>query len=426
MTAAMKSLDLFSGVGGITHALRGGVATPLAYCEMDHDAVGVLERQMKRGRLPRAPICPDVRALDEAWIRENCGQNQVPDLIVGGFPCVGFSGAGAMEGFAHSGSALFSEIVRLVDVIARMQRKTKVDRSGQNYTGGGPVLFLENVSNIVQMGLARVIHDLGVRRSYELRWCTLSASTVGAPHRRSRWYCLALPPGHRYRGDSNRAPPRFLRYVPYDWPKQEVPRTKAGTKWSTEVAPTVRLMGNSVVPDAVRTAYAYLSSGFGQADARRTPEHVLPVLSAATKLRASPPAPPFPASGMWSKRIGLMTAADPVPPRPLERDYGLVFVPGAYKPKTKSGRSSRIGRSGSSSPMSELVTSPLRRSHWATPTHDDAQGGTNATLTRRSMTKIRTQVRFERRTPNASRGHYISPAFLEWLMGYPVGWTTLS
>ena len=54
----LKSLDLFSGIGGITHALRG-IAEPVAYCDIEPNSRAVLEANMRRGNLPRAPIAHD-------------------------------------------------------------------------------------------------------------------------------------------------------------------------------------------------------------------------------------------------------------------------------------------------------------------------------------------------------------------------------
>ena len=75
----LKSLDLFSGVGGITHALRG-LATPVMYCEKDPDCHVVLNKLMKQGRLPKAPIQADITTLSAS---------QVPkiDMVCAGFPC---------------------------------------------------------------------------------------------------------------------------------------------------------------------------------------------------------------------------------------------------------------------------------------------------------------------------------------------------
>jgi DNA (cytosine-5)-methyltransferase 1 len=184
----MRTLDLFSGIGGITLALHG-VGETVAYCEIDPFATRVLRGRMDDGRLPTAPICDDVQRLDADWIRERTGAAGV-DAIVGGFPCqvrgaphcarsvapraAGFSRFGLMAGYDHAGSGLFAHIVRLCEALRPS------------------LVFLENVPGIVAMGMDRVRAELGVRCGYELRWCVCSAEQVGAPHLRRRWFCLAV------------------------------------------------------------------------------------------------------------------------------------------------------------------------------------------------------------------------------------------
>lgn len=51
----MNGLDLFSGIGGITLALKEFVKT-VAYCEIDPYCQSVLLSRMQEGNLPKAPI----------------------------------------------------------------------------------------------------------------------------------------------------------------------------------------------------------------------------------------------------------------------------------------------------------------------------------------------------------------------------------
>jgi len=44
-------------------------------------------------------------------------------------------------------------------------------------------------------------------------------------------------------------------------------------------------------------------------------------------------------------------------------------------------------------------------------------------LTQRTVRDLPCQVRFERSTPDELRGGSVNPEFVEWLMGYPRGWT---
>jgi DNA (cytosine-5)-methyltransferase 1 len=160
----LNGLDLFSGIGGITKALHEWVQ-PVAYCEIDPYAQAVLLSKMSTGELPTAPIWDDVCTLPT---------NELPkiDIIYGGFPCQDISIAGAGKGLEGSRSGLFFEIMRLVDVL-RPQ-----------------FIFLENVPAITSRGLITVAKEI-TKRSYDSRWCTLSASEVGAPHKRERWWLLA-------------------------------------------------------------------------------------------------------------------------------------------------------------------------------------------------------------------------------------------
>jgi DNA (cytosine-5)-methyltransferase 1 len=160
----MYGLDLFSGIGGITKALEGYV-TPVAYCENDRYAQGVLLSRMATGDLPLAPIWDDVTTLRGTYIPS-------VDIIYGGFPCQDISVAGRMEGIGGKRSGLFSEIVRLAKEIRPA------------------FLFLENVPNIRTRGLRHVVRELS-ESGYDLRWDTLSAQDVGANHRRQRWFLLA-------------------------------------------------------------------------------------------------------------------------------------------------------------------------------------------------------------------------------------------
>jgi len=166
----LNGLDLFSGIGGITLALKDWVI-PVAYCENDKYAIGVLLSRMSEGKLPFAPIWDDVRTLSGAKFRG------LVDILYGGFPCQDISVAGTGKGLGGERSGLFFEIVRLVSEIRPK------------------FVFLENVPAIRNRGADRVVGELA-RLRYDTRWITLSASEVGANHRRERWWLLA----HTMRG----------------------------------------------------------------------------------------------------------------------------------------------------------------------------------------------------------------------------------
>lgn len=159
----INSLDLFSGYGGIALGLRE-YCKPIGYCEIDRYAQGILASRIADSELPVAPIYPDVTKLR--------GEINCIDIITGGFPCQDISVAGNGKGLEGKRSGLFYEIVRL----------TSETRAA--------FVFLENVPAIRTRGLREVIRAF-TEIGYDCRWTCLSASSVGAPHKRERWFLLA-------------------------------------------------------------------------------------------------------------------------------------------------------------------------------------------------------------------------------------------
>jgi DNA (cytosine-5)-methyltransferase 1 len=161
----MYGLSLFSGYGGIDLALSDYVR-PLMYCDIEKYAQGIILSRMDDGHLPFAPIWNDVTTMDGKKLRG------LVDIIYGGFPCQDLSVAGKGAGLAGKRSGLFTEIIR----IAQEASPT--------------FIFLENVPAIRTRGSLQVQEALA-SIGYDTRWCTLSASEVGANHKRERWFCLA-------------------------------------------------------------------------------------------------------------------------------------------------------------------------------------------------------------------------------------------
>lgn len=65
----LYGLDLFTGIGGITLALKKWVV-PIAYCEIEPYCQSVLLQRMQEGNLPKAPIWDDIRSLDKTCLDE--------------------------------------------------------------------------------------------------------------------------------------------------------------------------------------------------------------------------------------------------------------------------------------------------------------------------------------------------------------------
>ena len=170
-TDKLRTLSLFSGIGGIELGLRRWCRT-VCYCEIDPYAAGSLVKNMAQGNLLLAPVWDDVGTFGEAEI---AAVGPI-ECITGGFPCQDIScagkGAGIVKGETRSG--LFYEIIRIV----RLARPR--------------FIFLENVSTLLVRGMDTVLTGLA-ESGYDAVWTCLSAARIGANHKRLRWWLLAYP-----------------------------------------------------------------------------------------------------------------------------------------------------------------------------------------------------------------------------------------
>lgn len=227
----------------------------------------------------------------------------------------------------------------------------------------------------------------------------LGALSVGAPHHRKRWYCVAIAPAligttlSRTRGVIPR----------YDWSKRAEPPRTAPVK-SADWDARMKCLGMAVVPDAVAVAFAFLLTF--------NPKTVFEMTSASYRYnigdacgdairRQTPflPAAVLTSMGMLRGLPSLVTDV---------RDFKLVFDPKAY---THSNAPSAI--------TSRLLTSPISSSHWATPRYAFIRPPHHATA--RNIQTLTAQIRFEVRT--IERSDAASLRFVEWLMGYHAEWT---
>lgn len=174
----MNGLDLFSGIGGISIALKPWVRT-VAYCESDRYAQAVLLSRMRDRQLDRAPIWNDVRTLKGSMLPGI-------DIVFGGFPCQDISIAGHGKGLEGERSGLVFDLLRLIG-----ECKPRF-------------VFLENVPAFTVRGLDRVLLELDAL-GYDARWTVVSAAEMGAPHLRERFWLLASDSDrHGIRNESRR------------------------------------------------------------------------------------------------------------------------------------------------------------------------------------------------------------------------------
>ena len=416
-----RSVDLFSGVGGIGHALSCWGVEPLLYCDINPFAQAVLRARMADGRLHAAPVLPDVR--DTEAILAAVGGRQV-DVLVASSSCVGFSCAGGGRGLRHPETALFGETVALM-------RRLRP-----------PLAFFENVSHVLSSDGGRdfgvIVDDLS-EAGYDLAWTVLAASDVGALHVRKRWFALAV----RREGDVGRELAKRMATAtaelpaPYEWsraaaPVELLPRPDAATlgaagarAWTRRRNSRVAALGNSVVPDAVRAAFRHLVRVMGgdalgglRPPAPRGLGGGAPHPQPPRMTRGRPRA--WPTHGVCTcggDGAALVVAAISHPcggvPRPPP-DKWVVLDP-SLNGGFGGGAPNDVGTGGS-----RRFTSPQRRRYLATPRHGNVHAC--RTLRARCIRDLGTQLRFLVDARGPRDGVY-SPEFAEWLMGFPVGWT---
>ena len=170
----LTMLDTFAGIGGFSYAatkLVGGYRTT-QFIEIDPFCQKILKKHF-----PFTPIHDDIRTFT-AIPRQY-------DVICGGFPCQDISVAGGREGITEkSRSGLFYELMRVI----RLVRPKFV--------------IMENVAAILNNGLDIVLGELS-EAGYDAEWSIISASSLGACHRRSRWWLVAYPNSFRCGGRSS-------------------------------------------------------------------------------------------------------------------------------------------------------------------------------------------------------------------------------
>jgi DNA (cytosine-5)-methyltransferase 1 len=378
----LRSLDLFSGIGGMALAFEG-FAEPQAYCEINSACQTILENTFAAGRLPRAPVFGDVAALSPISL----ALGEI-DIVVGGFPCVGFSVAGKRHGLLNPQSNLFYQMLRVVD---------ECDRP--------PFVFMENVPGVLRMGMRDVASEFS-ERGYDLRWCVVPAYAVGAPHVRRRWFCLATRRDCHIRQRGRKsiivASRRHAPFVDWDQPPQKMCDAPPGCCSFRRI----ELLGNAVVPDACRLAFVLLFSGFTKNTIDPEVLEFLPVTIPPNNKVTTKAA--WPACGAVVDGETYQLPAPVFRPKP---DLGIWLDPAAFSDPGGKGRRNCIKR--------DVLTSPVHLRLWATPRYSCASIST--VLTSRSRDDLSTQLRFARDTPDDERGKKVSVEFVEWLMGFPRG-----
>ena len=160
-----QHLDLFSGIGGFSLGLEAtGEFETVAFCDYDPFCQKVLRKHWEN-----VPIYGNIKELTYEKLKAN-GINNI-DIITGGYPCQPFSVAGNKKG-EQDPRHLWPEYFRLVQEC----RPTWV--------------IGENVGGHIKLGLDTVLKDLE-SEGYSARTFSISASSIGANHKRERVWIVA-------------------------------------------------------------------------------------------------------------------------------------------------------------------------------------------------------------------------------------------
>jgi len=161
----VKTISLFSGVGGMDLGLHRAGFEHVAFCEADPYRRQVLERHW-----PGVPVSDDVRTFKF---------DGLVDCVAGGFPCQDLSVAGKRQGLAGERSGLFYDFARIADKHVRP----------------GGVLIAENVAGLLSSNdgrdmaiVLRTLSDLGFSIGYRL----VDSQFFRVPQRRRRVFIVGI------------------------------------------------------------------------------------------------------------------------------------------------------------------------------------------------------------------------------------------
>lgn len=176
----IHGMALCSGIGAMDLGLRLALGTgyrSVVHVERDAYAAAVLVARMEEQILDPAPIWDDVGTFDgHPW-------RGLVDIVTAGFPCQPFSRSGLRQGLADV-RWIWKDIARVLGEVR------------PNF------IFIENVPELSQHGLPRVLGDLS-ELGFDAEWDCFSAKDVEAPHTRERLWILAAHAASLGRGNGS-------------------------------------------------------------------------------------------------------------------------------------------------------------------------------------------------------------------------------
>jgi len=156
----LTTIDLFSGIGGFALGLEAtGYFETLQFVEMDKFCKKILTKNFKG-----VPIHEDVKTYNPP----------TADVVVGGFPCQGFSFAGKRKGTSDD-RYLWPEMLR---VIREAKPRWVI---GENVRG---------IINIEDGMVFKQVHSDLEEEGFQTKCFVLPAASVNAPHQRYRTFFI--------------------------------------------------------------------------------------------------------------------------------------------------------------------------------------------------------------------------------------------
>ena len=367
----LKTIDLFSGIGGTSLGLRDFMQV-IVYCEKDEACVEILKANMQRGFLDEAPIVRDVTKFPK-----DLG---TVDSLVASFPCTSLSVIGKKDGFEGE-SGLF---LNMMDVIKYYKPA---------------ICFFENVEHIQHMTAEwHTILTLMDKNGYDCRWCIISASNAGAHHRRKRWFLLGSRRGTQLKLSIPGAV--MLRLdEPWNCNGYRFRRNPDGKAWEPALPRLVkrgnrklmRMCGNICVPLQALLAFVLLWC------------HESFFIS----VREARFGAVMPSSGFCSK--GRLYEADHMAlsePRKIDLSFRQEY----YKGPANVANLQRH----------PTLKHEVMRKFFVTPRASNASYYPSSVMTKRSITDLGTELRFEKHTKKSERKfRHANPEWVGWLVGLP-------
>lgn len=183
----MKIGSLFSGYGGLDLGVMSVLdAEVVWHCEWEDAPSAVLDAHW-----PGVPNYRDVSKVDFTQV-------EPIDILTGGFPCQDVSVAGKRKGLTEgTRSNLWFEFLRAITelqpslvVIENVRGLLSAKAACELELASSGLEYRDDRPTITAIGaVSGSLADIG----YDCRWTTVSASAVGAPHRRERVFIIAYP-----------------------------------------------------------------------------------------------------------------------------------------------------------------------------------------------------------------------------------------